>query len=117
MHSPGYEPVVCDLMCTLQDMSHEDEEVQHGDVDSGMDVSPGLYLSDSDLSVTSIELSPAQVGDEGGSGSALARRISAVVGRDRVRRQGRGSEPEPEPGSGLRSNANARARSVVRSGA
>ncbi|KAF0295680.1 hypothetical protein FJT64_006787 [Amphibalanus amphitrite] len=43
------------------DMSHEDEEVQHGDFNIGMNVSPGPYLSDSDLSVASIELSPAQV--------------------------------------------------------
>ena len=47
--------------CMLQDMSHEDEEVQHGDYNMGMNVAPGPYLSDSDLSVASIELSPAQV--------------------------------------------------------
>ena len=47
----------------LQDVSHEDEEVQHGDYDLGMKVTPGPYLSDSDLSVTSIELSPAQVSE------------------------------------------------------
>ena len=68
-----------------QDMSHEDEEVQHGDYNIGMNVSPGPYLSDSDLSVTSIELSPAQVSWWAGSGRVRSGQVGSPGGSGRVR--------------------------------
>ena len=74
-------PVTGEIATLSQDMSHEDEEVQHGDYNIGMNVSPGPYLSDSDLSVTSIELSPAQVSWWAGSGRVR----SGQVGSGRVR--------------------------------
>ncbi|XP_037090247.1 uncharacterized protein LOC119110501 [Pollicipes pollicipes] len=46
---------------TTVELDDEPEGMQQGDYNQGMSISPGPYLSDSDLSVTSIELSPEQV--------------------------------------------------------